>query len=184
VIVQISKRPDGSGVLRCTRADGSVTWEKREKHAGFFALHDLTHFAVETALVFRRGFFGLIAQGWGIEDTTGKGSLGPLPAEAAVVEQLVGAFDRERSSGGPWPVSEFNKFAAPRVLTEEDLARVRALKGELAAQWFGLDSKGTLELEYSLDVPIRSACPDSPNKRRASWTPQPLLPRTAKLARR
>ena len=56
--VEISKRPDGSGVLRCTRADGSATWDKREKHAVFFALHDLTHFAVESALGFQSGFFG------------------------------------------------------------------------------------------------------------------------------
>src|SRR3984893_2187434 len=109
--VEIVKRADGNGVLRCTRADGSVTWQKQNtRHAAFFALHDLTHFAVESALGFRRGFFGLIAEGWDIEDTTGKGKRGPLPPEAGVVEQLVGAFDREQSDGGPWPVSEFNKL--------------------------------------------------------------------------
>ena len=155
--VQISKRPDGSGVLRCTRADGSLTWEKREKHAGFFALHDLTHFAVESVLGFRRGFFGLIAEGWGIEDTTGKGRRGPLPPEAAIVEQLVGLFDREQSGGGPLPASEFNRFTAPRVLTDEDLARVRELKEKLAVQWFGLDSKGVLDLKFSPGVPISAA---------------------------
>jgi hypothetical protein len=48
--VEIVKRADGAGVLRCTRADGSVTWQKQEKHGVHFALHDLTHFAVETTL--------------------------------------------------------------------------------------------------------------------------------------
>jgi hypothetical protein len=152
--IEIIKRTDGSGVLRCTRADGSVTWETRRKHAGFFALHDLTHFAVESALGFRRGFFGLIAEGWDIEDTTGKGKRGPLPPEAGMVEQLVGAFDREQSSGGPWPVSEFNKLVAPHVLTEDDLARVRALKAQLAGQWFGLDFKRPMELNYAPDFAI------------------------------
>jgi len=147
--VEISKRPDGSGVLRCTRADGSVTWEKRAKHAGFFALHDLTHFAVESELGFRRGVCGVIAEGWDIEDTTGKGKRGPLPPEAGVVEQLVGAFDRERSGGGPWPATEFNNLVAPYVFTDEDLARVRELKEKLSTQWFGLDFKGTLELNYT-----------------------------------
>ena len=82
--VQITKKADGSGVLRCVRADGSVTWQKQtDRHAAYFALHDLTHFAVETSLGLRRGFFGLIAEGWDIEDTTGKGTRGPLPPEAS-----------------------------------------------------------------------------------------------------
>ena len=73
--IQITKRTDGSGVLRCVRADGSMTWQKQKsRHAAFFALHDLTHFAVESALEFRRGFYGLIADGWEIDDTTGKGT--------------------------------------------------------------------------------------------------------------
>jgi hypothetical protein len=79
--VQMTKRPDGSGVLRCTRADGSVTWQKQNaRHAPFFALHDLTHFAVESALELPRGFFGLVAEGWDLDDLTGKGTRGPLPA--------------------------------------------------------------------------------------------------------
>jgi hypothetical protein len=33
-------------------------------------LHDLTHYAVETALGYRRDFFGLITEGWGgVTDT-------------------------------------------------------------------------------------------------------------------
>jgi len=52
--IRITKRKDGNGVLRYMRADGSETWQKQEsRHAAFFALHDLTHFAVESALGFR-----------------------------------------------------------------------------------------------------------------------------------
>jgi hypothetical protein len=47
--IEIVKRVDGGGVLRCTRADGSVVWQKQSRHAAHFALHDLTHFSVETA---------------------------------------------------------------------------------------------------------------------------------------
>ena len=71
--IEIVKQPDGAGVLRCTRKDGSVTWQKQTKHAAHFALHDLTHYAVESTLGCRQGFFGLVAEGWDIEDTTGKG---------------------------------------------------------------------------------------------------------------
>jgi hypothetical protein len=45
---------------------------------------------LETELGFGRGFFGLIAEGWEIEDTTGKGARGPLPDEAKLVEHIVG----------------------------------------------------------------------------------------------
>jgi len=29
--IQITKRRDGSGVLRCLRADGSLTWQKQDR---------------------------------------------------------------------------------------------------------------------------------------------------------
>src|ERR1700733_6609574 len=100
--IEIVKQPDGAGVLRCTRQDGSVSWQKQTRHAVHFAAHDLTHFAVETVLGYRRGFFGLIAEGWEVEDTTGKGARGPIPEEAGEVEKIVGLFDSERASGMLW----------------------------------------------------------------------------------
>jgi hypothetical protein len=143
--VEISKREDGAGVLRCTRDDGSVTWQKLPKHGAHFALHDLTHYAVETALGYRRGFFGLIAEGWEVEDTTGKGARGPLPAEALEVERIVGLFDSERGSGGLWTVDEFNAFS-PRPLSEADILRVRSVRGELFRRWSGVATGQKLEL--------------------------------------
>ncbi|MFM2126039.1 MAG: hypothetical protein RL328_2490, partial [Acidobacteriota bacterium] len=32
--VEIAKRADGAGVLRCTRDDGSVTWQKQSERNG------------------------------------------------------------------------------------------------------------------------------------------------------
>jgi len=46
------------------------------------------------------------------------------------VEQVVGAFDRERSGGGPWPASEFNKLVAPYVFTDEDSGSRQRAEGE------------------------------------------------------
>lgn len=106
--VEIAKRAEGAGVLRCARADGSVTWQKQEKHGAHFALHDLTHFAVETTLDYRRGFFGLIAEGWDIEDTTGKGKRGSLPDETTEAERIVGLFDMERLAGAFRTAEEMN----------------------------------------------------------------------------
>lgn len=121
-------------MLRCTRADGSVTWQKQPKHGAFFALHDLTHFAVETTLGYRRGFFGLIAEGWDLQDAGGDGARGTVPAEAIEVEKIVGLFDSERGSGVRWSEEEFNSFA-PRKLTSEEISRVRAIRGELFKRW-------------------------------------------------
>jgi hypothetical protein len=152
VRVQITKKADGSGVLRCVRADGSVTWQKQtDRHAGFFSFHDLTHFAVETTLGFRRGFFGLIAEGWDIEDTTGKGARGPLPPEAGEAEQIVGIFSAERAGGVIWTVDEFNEFAATlgtRELSFDEIVRVKKKRCELFQQWSAVAPGETLELTY------------------------------------
>jgi hypothetical protein len=147
--IEIAKQTDGAGLLRCTRQDGSFTWQKQNRHAVHFAVHDLTHFAVETVLGYRRGFFGLIAEGWDVEDTTGKGTRGALPAEAVEVEEIVGLFDSERASGSVWSAEEFNTFA-PRTLTDAQIQEVRALRSALSRQWSGIERGQKLELEFNL----------------------------------
>lgn len=146
--IEIAKRSDGAGVLTCRRADGSITWQKQRKHGAHFALHDLTHFAVETSLGYRRGFFGLVAEGWDLEDTTGKGARGPLPVEAGEVEQIVGLFDCERSMGTLWTVQEFNAFA-PRSMSEAEIVSVRERRSELFRQWSEVAPGDKLRLEFA-----------------------------------
>ena len=146
--IEILKQPDGTGVLRCTRRDGSITWQKQTKHAGHFALHDLTHYAVEICLGYRQGFFGLITAGWDIEDTTGKGARGPLPAEALEVERIVGLFDSERASGALWTCEEWQLYA-PRPLTQADIESIRTLRGALFQQWRATPPGEKLELTFT-----------------------------------
>ena len=75
--IELTKLPMGGALFKCTRADGSMTWQRNEGGRGaFFALHDLTHYAVESVLGCTEGFYGLIASGWEIGDTTGKGRRG------------------------------------------------------------------------------------------------------------
>jgi hypothetical protein len=152
VRVQITKKADGFGVLRCVRSDGSVTWQKQtDRHATYFSLHDLTHFAVETTLGYRRGFFGLIAEGWDIEDTTGKGARGPLPPEAGEAEAMVGLFSAERASGVIWTTDEFNEFGAvtgARTLSADEIARVKKKRSELFQQWFAVAPGAAIELQF------------------------------------
>jgi len=158
VRVEITKRDDGAGLLRCIRDDGSVVWQKQSaRHAPHFALHDLTHFAVETTLGSRSGFFGLLAQGWEMVDVTGKGARGHLQAEATQVERIVGIFDAERTSGTTWTSEEFD-----HLLSDEDISRVRDCRDELFRRWFALPKGEPLQLEFNLTcVPPRSKLANS-----------------------
>jgi len=161
------KQPDGGSVLQCTRADGTVTFQR---HAGaqgaFFPVHDLTHYAVESELGFAGAFFGLVAAGWDIEDTTGKGPRGPIPPEAMTVEYLVGALDLERAGSVEWTAETLNAHAramaekdgrpAPREFTDLDLDRVRAQMHSLLARWASIRPGGTLDLSFdSSSAPAR-----------------------------
>jgi hypothetical protein len=159
VLIEFTKRADGRTVLRCVRADGSVTWQRNDdQNARFFPLHDLTHYAVEAELGFAQGFFGLIAAGWNIDETTGKTPRGRLPDETLEVEQLVSSFTAEWNSDSDWGVADFNEQAAayaktrglpaPRSLTEDDLARVRGRFKKLCEHWRDLPAGETLELKF------------------------------------
>jgi hypothetical protein len=143
------------------RADGSATWQRHEgRQAGFFPLHDLTHFAVETTLPCRQGFYGLLADGWSIDETGGKGARGPLPPEALAVEHLVGLLDAERAAaraGAPASTAaEFGGHLSTAgavggcvaTLTDDGLARIRARWQDLAARWAATASGATLELHF------------------------------------
>lgn len=157
--ISLEKRTDGSVVLRIVRSDGSSTWQRHEgPRAMFFPHHDLTHYAVETELGFARGFYGLIAEGWDIEDTTGKGARGPLPDETAVVEHLVGWLDAERTSADRWTVVQLNQdatmFAAkfgrptPASLAESDLERIRETLRGILRQWASTPPGSSLDLTF------------------------------------
>lgn len=158
LIIQLTKQADGGAVLRCQRADGSSTWQRHEgRQAGFFPLHDLTHYAVEVELGVASAFYGLIATGWNIDDTTGKGARGPIPAGAIAVEHLVGALDLERAGSVEWTAPEFNEQAkafaqrsgqpAPRALTDVELERIRARIRDLHGRWAALAPGATLEVK-------------------------------------
>src|SRR6185436_2865273 len=107
--VRIKKKTDGNAALSCRRADGTVTWQRQEGgHGVFFPLHDLTHFAVETVLGFRRAFYGLVAEGWDISTFEERGIAARLPEDAGLAEVIVGFFDAERASGTISSADDFN----------------------------------------------------------------------------
>jgi len=159
LVIRIKKGADGRTSLSCTRADGTTTWQRQEgAQASFFPRHDLTHYAVETVLGHRGGFYGLVAAGWDLADFGTPWPRGKLPKDANLSEMVVGFFDRERASGQMGTAEELNEhlsaycdendLPAPEILRETDLSRVRQKRGELFAQWETIEPGGALELLF------------------------------------
>ena len=160
LIIRIKKKTDGSAALSCTRADGSVTWQRQDGQQGqFFPLHDLTHYAVEHVLDLPRAFYGLLAEGWNISDFGKEGSKGPLPADAMLAELIVGFFDLERATGEIGTADDFNaKVQAwyttngrPQPsfrLTDAQLAQIRETRADVFARWKALPSGEALEIPF------------------------------------
>lgn len=167
LVIRLAKHADGGATLTCVRADGSTTWQRQHgRQAAFFPRHDLTHYAVETVLGHRRGFYGLVASGWDVGDFGAPWPRGPLPADMDPSELLVGFLDAERTGvaagGAPWTAADFTAQAAgyhaargltatPPTVTEAQLAAIRARMAELFARWDALDAGGVLELEFGTD---------------------------------
>ena len=164
--IRFKRHADGSASISCTRADGSVTWQRQNGKLGMvFPPHDLTHYAVETVLGCRAAFYGLLARGWEINDFAKPWPRGPVPAEAIEVELLVGCFDAERRQAVQWTAQEFRDHCAtyvesraatnheviamPRALTESDLHRVRAVRDALLQQWQATAAGDELVLEFA-----------------------------------
>ena len=160
--IRIKKNADGSAALSCTRADGSVTWQRQQGAQGaFFPRHDLTHYAVETVLEHRLGFYSLVASGWDLSDFAAPWPRGRIPSEAGASELIVGFLDTERASGTRWSAEDFNDKTAihyrdrkiagePPTLTDDDLARIRRRRAELFEQWDAVPAGGALELTFTL----------------------------------
>lgn len=110
--VRFTRHADGGATLHCTRADGSETWQRHGAGRGrFFVPHDLLHFALESTIQSAEGFFGLIAAGWDIEETTGKTPRGPLPPQAVAVELWVSLLAAESADGACYSAGELRDQA-------------------------------------------------------------------------
>ncbi|MGH7674043.1 MAG: hypothetical protein ACREMV_02130 [Gemmatimonadales bacterium] len=155
MLVQIKKGRDSRPTLVCIRKDGTRTWSQVHP---FFPLHDLTHFAVESVLGFREGFFGLVESGWSIETFAEPAARRRMPAQALWAENIVGLLDLERGMQRRFPADELNRTLSDslaqqhvplfRALSEAELASVRALRTELDARWTALAPGETLEVSF------------------------------------
>lgn len=153
--ITFTKRRDGSVVTRFDRADGSATWQRKHgAQATYFGYHDLTHFAVETTLGYQRGFYGLIAEGFDVNDLSA-----PLPGDQDAVEVVVGFLDREQAMGEQWSASQFNENAAlhysvrglsnPPVLDDATLTKMREHARALQQRWTDVREGESMVLSFT-----------------------------------
>lgn len=158
--ITLTKKSSGESALACTRPDGSVTWQ-RHSHA-FFPLHDLTHYAVETTLGLRHGFFGLLAAGWEIGDFGHRRIPAHAQHDAMLAETIVGLLDQERGTGVIPDANGFNEALRLALdglgvksdvrLTDQELSAVRIRFLELAGLWSRTPPGGRVELEFDQGV--------------------------------
>lgn len=118
----------------------------------------------------RRGFYGLLAEGWDFTDFGAPWPRGRIPADADPSELIVGLLDSERLGGGgaggnPMSAAELNTaaarfyeqrsctpvpFAQVVRLSDASLARIRQRLRELVAQWNLLPLGESMELTFDL----------------------------------
>lgn len=156
--VIVKKQADGGAGVTFVRDDGSAT-SGRLGSGGFGAVHDLAHYAVETTLGLRLGFYGLLAQGWAIADFAVKGAAGRLPDEALVAECIVGQLSNTVFAGREPPLDEFNWLvaaaikgarpgAAAPLISAGDLRRMKQSLDGLLTRWRALPSGAAIELAF------------------------------------
>lgn len=156
----LKKHADGRTALTLERADGTRTWQRQDRHAAFFAAHDLTHYAVESTLGLRGAFYALVASGWDFGDFLPPYPRGPLGAEALWAETLVGLLDVERGTTHPgetmMSAAEFNTqlhaklrdvhLSPPRSVSERELSAIRQRRDALLHEFASLPAGETLRL--------------------------------------
>jgi len=142
--------------LHCRRADGTVTWSRVHP---YYPRHDLSHFAVETALGLRQGFFGLIAGGWELADFIQQRAAARLPTEAIWAECVVGVTELLGNPVAP-PLAEWQDALDQSVAGQNlppfrrvaagEYARLNSLRTSLLQQWAALPVGETLTLDFAL----------------------------------
>jgi hypothetical protein len=119
----------------------------------------MTHYVVETELAHRKGFYGMVADGWDLTDFGAPWPRGPIPEDADPSELIVGFLDAERASGEEWSTADFNDRLADfytehgvlgaRTITDAQLHRIRERVRELFDAWIEVPPGESLELLYS-----------------------------------
>ncbi|MDC8003219.1 hypothetical protein POV27_04110 [Aureisphaera galaxeae] len=160
--IQFKKGLQKPSILTCIRKDGSTTWTSLRKE---IEIHDFGHYAVETVLGFSKAFYGLLAEGYNIEDFELPREQRPealipanIPAEALQAEHIVNLLMVSLHQDDEsldfittlTTILEENQIDFPAVLTSETLTRIEQKLKELMHQWHILQEGEILELSFSI----------------------------------
>jgi hypothetical protein len=144
--------------LVCERPDGTSSTAAMPKQG--ILPHDAFHFVVEKTLGWTGAFFGQVAAGASLADTTAcfhpvKKSPVP-PPRVRQIEALIACLEAEQWGGGSDPAGFIAKFSAacrqartpPPPLTTDDLVRVRLALREFGAAWRPLNPGQSIERTF------------------------------------
>jgi hypothetical protein len=149
VTLELKKKSDGTTILTFVRADGSRTSSPIGDASGFGPVHDLSHYAAESVLGLARGFIGLCAEGWTVQDFD-KDAKANIPAEAGVAEVVAGAISRMEITSQWLSLDDFNWTVAASGF-KIDAASYDAIRRaivRLRANWNALAPGATLSLQF------------------------------------
>ena len=153
--ISITKKKDKDPVISCMRKDGSVTWMRADS---FFVMHDLCHYAVESILEIKKGFYGMLAAGIDINDfALPKDQRNfELTDEALLAEHLVNLLVIEHNQGrlddfmgtlrSSYSIND--GILTARAVEEQKINEIRIKYGQLLQQWKSLPIPGSLLLEF------------------------------------
>lgn len=162
--IQFKKRKTKPSTLTCIRKDGTSTWTTLRNN---FESHDLAHYAVETVLGFNKAFYGLLAQGFNIQDFELPREQRPealipanLPLESLQTEHLVNLLltpsASERNDFDLIPmlkqILETNGLGFPENLDPPTLEKIYSTYDDLTSRWLALTPEEVLELDFTMGV--------------------------------
>lgn len=153
--IEFVKKDEQQHILVCRRSDGTTTWRKLDP---FFLRHDLIHYAVESVLRFKGGFYGMVARGIDITDfdLPRQNRTVDMPVEAIMIEHIVNLVMVESREGR---MKDFNaqlRQSLPAALhsvegnwvSNHDLDNIHSTYEQLYRQWQELPEDDVLSLHF------------------------------------
>jgi hypothetical protein len=153
MLIKITKKINRN-ILVCTRADGSYTKVEMGSQLPF---HDIAHYVVDKSLSIKNGFYGLIAQGYTIEQLSDKQVIKTLGAEAWISEVLARALGSLYT--GSCSLEQFIPLIQTEmkgrgeedkipILDEEKVLEMLAEYTALLSEWRNLPDGGAVEMIF------------------------------------
>jgi len=162
VSIYIKKIKNAPSVLTVKRTDGSTTYSRLQVN---FEIHDIAHFVVEKQLRLNNAFYGLLSQGYQINDfllpkEERPDKLQPqnLPQEALATEHLVNLLTIDFMSTAPGmdisktleSILKENELSFPEKVSAAKIISIQEELANLMSKWNELD--GGQELKLKLDL--------------------------------